>query len=712
MNMRTAFLAGSCLAALAAPGLAAAADEATVSELIVTAQKREQRLLDVPLPVQAISQAQLDKAGLAKVSDLVRAIPGASIVSAVTPGFETIQIRGIASGTTGDGLVSYYVGETPFSVPNLQLTPPARLLDLQRVEIIRGPSATLYGQGAMGGTIKLVLAEPNASKYEVKAQAEYSSTKGGEGGYNGDIVANVPLIQDKLAARVSAGYDSVGGFAEIPEFREKNGNDFKGSNIRLALGWTPSDDLTVTGSYWLIRNKQDFSNSLTPTNANTAVPLFFPVPYTFPAIAGTGGRRGFTNVDADVYSLTAKWKTQIGELVANTSYVRDDLDFLTPLLSILVNDSRFLTKSYTNEIRLSSLPDSPVSWTIGASNRNAKINADIFFYQQIGLAGPRVGLINTLGYVRTNSYSLFGEASVSLLDGKLEPLVGLSYFEDSRRSAGVDRNVNALTGTRASFDSLNPRFNLKYKPAENGNIYINIAKGFRSGSLQTPAQAAAADVALGLPRGSIGTANKPDSLWTYELGTRWELANRKLFIEGSIYQTDWNNVLVQFATAAVISITNAGDARIRGGDIGLVWSTPVEGLSLQGNAAYNDAKFRSVLGSLALGTAIQVGGRVPNVPKVTYSVALDYQRDLGSGLTGTLYAAYSFRDDTIDATTKGLKSGKLNDLTLRAGIKKDPWSVEAFMTNAFNEKDPAVLSSTALQILYPQRVGVRVGVDF
>ena len=712
MNVRTALLAGSCVAALAVPGLAAAAEETTISELIVTAQKREQRLLDVPLPVQSISQSQLDKAGIAKVSDLVRAIPGASIVSAVTPGFETIQIRGIASGTTGDGLVSYYVGETPFSVPNLQLTPPARLLDLQRVEIIRGPSATLYGQGAMGGTIKLVLSEPNPTKYEFKAQAEFSSTKGGEGGYNGDLVVNVPLIQDKLAARISAGYDSVGGFAEIPEFREKNGNDFEGSNIRLALGWTPNDDLTITGSYWFIRNRQDFSNSLTPTNANTAVPLFFPVPYTFPAIAGTGGRRGFTNVDADVYSLTAKWTTPVGELVANTSYVRDDLDFLTPLLSILVNDSRFLTKSYTNEVRLNSLPDSPVTWTIGASNRQAKLNADIFFYQQIGLAGARLGLINTLGNLKTDSYSLFGEASVSLFDGKLEPLVGLSYFEDDRSSAGVDRNTRALTGTKATFDSLNPRFNLKYKPTDNGNIYINIAKGFRSGSLQTPAQAAAADVALGLPRGSISTTNKPDSLWTYELGTRWELADGKLLLEGSIYQTDWNDVLVQFATAAVISITNAGDARIRGGDIGLIWSTPVEGLSLQANAAYNDAEFTSVLGSLSLGTAIQVGGPVPNVPEVTYMVALDYQRDLGSGLTGTLYASYSFRDKTFDATTKGLSSGKLNDLTLRAGLKKAPWSIEAFMTNALNDKDPAVLSSTALQILYPQRVGVRVGVDF
>jgi len=712
MNIRTILLASGCSAALVVPGVAFAADDTSVAELIVTAQKREQRLLDVPLSVQSVSPAQLQQAGITKISDLVKIIPGASLVSSTTPGFETIQIRGIASGTTGDGLVSYYIGDTPFGIPNLQLTPPARLLDLQRVEIIRGPSATLYGQGAMGGTIKMVLAEPDSTAFSGKAQTELSSTKGGGTNYNGDVVVNIPLIKDKLAARISAGYDSVSGFAELPEFNEKNGNDFKGQNVRVSLGWTPTDDLKITGLYWKIHNKQDFSNTLTPTNAFTPNKLFFPVPYGFPAIAGTGGRRGYTNVDADVYSLTAKWQTPIGELVGNTSYVRHDLDFLTPLLSILVNDSRFTTKSYTNEIRLNSLSDSPVTWSVGASNRNATLHADIFYYQQIGLTGARTGIINTLGDLKTESYSVFGEASVSLLDGKLEPLVGLAYFKDDRGTKGVDRATNLPRLVSASWDSLNPRFNLKYKPAENGNIYINIAKGFRSGSLQTPAQAAAADATLGLPPGTIGATNKPDSLWTYELGTRWELANRTLLLEGSIYQTDWKDVLVQFATAAVISITNAGDARIKGGDIGLVWRTPVEGLNLHATAAYNDSKFTSVLGKLSVGTAIRVGGPVPNVPKKTLSLAADYQRDLGNGLTGTLYAGYSYRDRTIDASTKNLKSGILNDLTLRAGVKKDAWNVEAFMTNALNDKDPAVLSSTALQILYPQRIGVRVGVDF
>ena len=714
MNIRTALLTSACAIIVAAPGLVHAAELNAVEEIVVTAQKREQRLLDVPLPVQSISNIELQKAGITKVSDLVKAIPGASVVSATTPGFETIQIRGIASGTTGDGLVSYYIGDTPFGVPNLQLTPPARLLDLQRVEVIRGPSATLYGQGAMGGTIKLILAEPDSNKFSGKAQAESSKTSGAGSNYNGDIVLNIPLIKGKLAARISAGSESVSGFADLPELNIKDGNGFKGTNVRTSLAWTPTDDLTVTGFYWNIRNKQKFSNTLTPTNSYTAIKLYFPTAYGFPAIAGTGGRTGFTNVDSDIYSLTGKLTTKFGYLTANTSYTNNILDFVTPLLSILVNDSEFDTKSYTNEIRLSSLENSPVTWSVGASNRDAELDADIFYYSQIGLTGTKNSVINTLGTIHTKSWSVFGEASMSLLGGKLEPLIGLAYFEDDRSSIGIDRATGAPRVAGGKWDSLNPRFNLKYKPADNGNIYINIAKGFRSGSLQTPAQAAAADVTLGLPPGSIKPANMPDSLWTYELGTRWELANRTFLVEGSIYQTDWTDVLVQFATGAVISITNAGDARIKGADIGLAWRTPLDGLSLTANAAYNDAKFTKVLGKLAIGTAIKVGGPVPNVPDITYSLAADYNRDLSwfGGVTGNLYAGYAFRDRTWDATTKNLASGQLNDLTLRAGINNDVWTIEGFATNALNDKDPAVLSMTALQIMYPRKVGVRLGVAF
>jgi iron complex outermembrane recepter protein len=729
-SLRMALLAGAAWAAVGAFSNARAqtaeagpaspvgsqdAQSTTVGEIVVTASKREERLIDVPMAVQAIGAEQLEQSGATKVSDLVSAIPGASVVSNSTPGFETIQIRGVSSGTTGDGLVGYYVDETPFGIPNLQLTPPARLLDLERVEVIRGPSGTLYGQGSMGGTIKLVTAPPDSREVSGKLQAEYSSTAGGGDNYAVDGVVNLPLVQDRLAVRISAGVEALSGYAEAPELNASDVNDFDGRNLRFTGLWTPTPDLALTAWAWFIRNEQDFNNGLTPFNASTAP--FFQPSYQQPLIVGTGGVRGYTDVDADLYSFTVDWELPFANLISNSSYIEHELDFVSPLLGILVNDSTFQTDSFTQEIRLTSLPGSPVQWIGGVFYRDAEILSDIFFYVDLtsfGLPGVKSPVINTLGPLTTESWSVFGEVSMELFGGKLVPLFGLRYFEDERSSAGLNRTTGLTAPTSAKWDSLNPRFNLKYNVTDDGIIFFNAAKGFRSGALQTPAQAAAGDAALGVPAGTIQTVVEPDELWTYELGTRWELAGGDVVVEAGVYHTEWKDVLVQFASAAVISIANGGDAEITGFDAGVIWRTPVEGLTLAANGNINDAEFTRVVGALSAATNIRVGGRIPNVPRSNVTVSADYERDMSwlGGTTLSLYGAYAFRDNQNDATVKGLRSGELNDLTLRAGLEKDGRRLEAFITNALDDDDPAVISSTSRQILYPRRVGVRLSLDF
>jgi iron complex outermembrane receptor protein len=244
-NLRKSLLMGVGAAAVATStsGVAQTAGPApasSVGEVVVTAQKRSERLFEVPLPVQAITAAQLQQSGASKVSDLVTAIPGASIVSDSTPGFETVQIRGIASGTTGDGLVGYYLDDTPFGIPNLQLTPPAGLLDLDRVEVIRGPSGTIYGQGSMGGTIKLVTTKPSTTTFSAKALSEVSGTAGGDVNGKIDASVNLPLVQDRLALRVSGGFEDLSGYANVPELHQTHANGFQGTNIRATMLWTSS----------------------------------------------------------------------------------------------------------------------------------------------------------------------------------------------------------------------------------------------------------------------------------------------------------------------------------------------------------------------------------------------------------------------------------------------------------------------------------------
>ena len=718
-NLRASLLMGVGAAAVATSTAAFAqtagpAPASTVGEVVVTAQKRSERLFEVPLPVQAITAAQLQESGASKVSDLVTAIPGASIVSDSTPGFETVQIRGIASGTTGDGLVGYYLDDTPFGIPNLQLTPPAGLLDLDRVEVIRGPSGTIYGQGSMGGTIKLVTTKPSTTTFSAKALTEVSDTAGGDVNGKIDASVNLPLIQDRLALRVSGGFEDLSGYANVPELNQKHANGFQGTNIRATLLWTPTNDIDVTGFYWHIVNRQDFSNALTPHNATTASLIF--TPYGEDDIAGVGGRQGFTDIDADIYSLTLHWRTAIGDLTSNSSFIHHNLNFVDPLLTILVNQSDFKTNSFTQEVRLASLPGAFVNYLVGVSYRDATIHSYINYYEDLApFGGPAdIPVIDILGPLNTRSVSVFGEISKPLFGGKLEPLVGLRYFHDDRSTSGLDFTTGLTSTQRASYESLNPRFNLKYHVTDNGLVFINIAKGFRSGALQTPAQATAANTTLGLPAGTIGTSISPDSLWTYEAGTRWQFAGRRVTLEASYYHTEWSNVVTQFATTAVISLANAGNAKLDGVDAGVVWSTPLDGLTLAANGNINNSRFVSVVGALAAATAVRVGGQLPNVPRANGTISATYTHPMEwfGGSTLDLYAAYAYRDKQLDATTKGLASGSLNDVSLRAGIKKGQYTLNAFVDNLTNDHSPSVATISAFEILYPRRAGVQFGFGF
>jgi iron complex outermembrane recepter protein len=683
-----------------APTAAPATSEESAEKVTVTAQKRAQQLKDVPLPVQSIGKKQLDNSGAGNVADLVTQIPGASVVSKSMPGFETVQIRGVSSGTTGDGLVGYYIDETPFGIPNLQLSPPARLLDVSRVEVIRGPSGTLYGQGSMGGTIKVITATPDSTSFFGTLRGEVSTTDGGGTNYYTDAVVNIPIAKDEFAIRLSGSFESLSGFAELPLTGEDNVNGFKGKNVRAVALWTPSDDVSVTGMYWHIDNAQDFNNGLSIGLPGTA-------------IGGTGGVRGFTDVGMDVYSATLNWETKIGTLTANSSYIDHSLGYEAPSFDFLNNISKFDTTSFTQEVRLASNGDGPFHWLAGAYYRDATIDADICL-QFIGFPCALASFLNfnIVGPLTTESWSVFGEGSVELFDGKVEVLAGLRYFEDERGGRTFNRATLVIDQASAVDSSWNPRFNVKWNVAENGNIYFNAAKGFRSGTLQTVTQANAS-IALGVPTSPQIAA---DNLWTYEVGTKWQLLDNSLFLEGSVFHTKWKDIQVQFATAAVISVANAGDATINGADLGLVWRTPVEGLQMQFVGSILDTEFDKVVPALSVAVpTIAVGKPVPNVPESNYTISATYaqpQEWLG-GLTGSLYAGYAFRNSQIDAST-GAVSGKLNDLTLRAGVEGDMWKLEVFMQNALNDDDPAVLSpsSASYQIIYPRRSGLMLTVEF
>ncbi len=711
----------------------------SLEEVVVTAQKRTERIAKVPLSVQAISGKDLQRAGITSATDLVRVIPTASIVSSISPGFETIEIRGISSGTTGDSLVGYYLDDTPFGIPNLQLSPPSRLLDVQRVEVIRGPSGTIYGQGSAGGTVKIVANKPNLDQVSGSIATEFSETQGGKANYETDFTLNAPIIPGKLAARFAGSYESLGGYAHIPEAGSDGGNSTDLKNIRSEVRWQASNDVTVDATYWHIENSQNFNNNLTPSDApaqlkqiltgvyaaeglGALAPIYaglstnlaYPIqPVGGKTIAGIDGVDAQTNTKLDLYSLDVNWQTGIGTVTSNSSYILHTLSYSAPELGYLNQFSSFGTNSFTQEVRLASSNDVPIRYLVGATYRDATINSDINFYADekiFFLPGQKLSLANFAGPLTTHSYAGFGELSTTLFNGLVDVLGGFRYFNDDRFASGTNRVNNQSYQSSANFNSGNPRFNIKLNAAPNGIVYFNAAKGFRSGTLQTQSQ-----VAESLAEGIPTTATvRPDHLWTFEVGTRWQFFQDTLAVEAGVYHTDWYNVQISFTnTSDFVSVVNGGDASINGVDAALRWSTPIPHLVLSANGGYLDARFVTANPLLAATTEVRTGAQLPNVPRGTYSLSANYTRDL-PGLwhsVFTLDASYSFRSAQIDPASS-LKSGNVNDVSLRAGLTKGPWRAEVFALNALDDSSPSLRQQFVYEIPYPRRVGARISYSF
>lgn len=697
---RAALLAGL---ALPAPLLAqAAADAGTAEDIVVTAQKREQNLLDVPLAVQAFAGAALESSGSREINDLLDSIPGASSVSRTAPGFETIQIRGIASGTTGDATVGYYIDDVPFSVPNLQLAPPARLFDLQRVEVLRGPQGTLYGQGAMGGTIRMVTAPADPNEVELRGQLEASGTKGGEANYAGDGVVNVPIVKDLIGLRVTGGYERLGGFADSNTLGRDNINDSVSWNLRGKLRVAPAEGVTLDFTAWHVDNSLDFRNTMDSADP----PLIDTV--------ATDDRPNFIDTRLDLFALVLNADLGIATVTSSTSYIDHILDFDASFLSIpglgsgvLRNDSTFKTKSFTQEIRFTDTSEGPLGWIVGGYFSSSKIDSQICLSLLLPCTIPFSVNINSEGGIKSDAFAVFGELSYSFMEDRLVATVGGRYFADDRRSSGTDLNTGVFTRQADVFRSFNPRFNLSFKATDDFLVYANIAKGFRSGSFQTQAQADSA-AAAGVP---VGTSIDPDSVWSYELGAKGRIFGGNLLLDTAIYQIDWSDIQLQSTISGVATLSNGGDARVRGIDFGLTWRTPLDGLTLGFVGNWNDAVYTDVLPQLvAINPLAAPGERIPGVPETGFQVSGDWVFPLGEHLQGNLNAAYSYRDLVLDST--GLESDRVEEFNIRAGLDMGDFKFQVFADNLFDNRVAVTRGTLGVQPNMPRRIGGRVSFEF
>lgn len=618
----------------------------SLEEIIVTATKRAERILDVPQSITAFTSERMREQGSVQLADFLQAAPGVSIVDTQS-GTQNIQIRGI-SATFGDAPIGYYLDELPFSFIAQPVVPDVRTFDLERVEVLRGPQGTLYGDGSLGGTIRVLTADPNLSKLQGDVDLTGTSTEHGDDSWAAKGMLNLPIVDGKVALRLVALQEDFGGWTDNTSTGVKDENERDIDTYRGKLRLAPNDQLDVVLSFW--RTDSEAAGSTSAYDDLTTD--FAPVG---------------SDMDYDLYSLTVRYDLGFADLVSATSYMDFNLLNTGTLLGLpLLSDQTQKVRS--EELRLTSANDEGFRWTGG------------LFYRKIerSVAAQVLGL-DFGEFATSESYAVFGEGTWPLIDRKLDLTLGLRYFKDDRlRADPIDAATLALIQTvdptftgrvKSSIDTVNPRLNLAWHANDAWMLYANVAKGFRAGQIQ-PVVSLIAATLTGV---DIPVGIEEEIVWSYELGTKGTFADGRASLEVAVYYNDWQNLMVNVVVEPVTrlsALANAAEARTIGAELSLSVQ-PVERLNLQLSASHVDAEYSEA----AAGVNIRKGDRVTGVPENTLAASATYRWPLTAALNAFVFGQAQYTSDQVDVINDAAPSDEVTLLGARLGVEGRFWGV-------------------------------------
>jgi outer membrane receptor protein involved in Fe transport len=648
-------------------------------QVTVTALKRgEERLGDVPIAVTAVQSTRIDELGAGSFQQVAALAPGASLVE-YAPGQNKTQIRGL-SASAGDPLVGYYLDETPWAMLMGLQIPDTSVFDLDRLEVLRGPQGTLYGDNAMGGVLRFITAQPDLRSVQAKANVSSSSYSGGEPGYVLNGALSVPIVKDKLAVRAALSYRKLGGWIDSTVLGPDI-NDAEYGSYRLKALWRPTPAFKVTGTAWISRADSDAPNS-TLDDLTTNVP--FPQPFTH---------------KYDIYSVVAQYDTPKLSVLSATSNSNAIWDRIEGTLwgadTIVPFGSQFKDFVWSEELRLSARLTSSLRMTAGTMFR--RVDQPVRF--------TTAGMTSADQLMTSRSWAAFGELSYTA--GRVDVTAGLRQFGDTRRVDDYTRGTKVPDGR---FSATTPRFNVGFHASKNSLVYVNVAKGFRSGLTLNPFQVQTAQQ-FGV---TIPDSVLPEHAWTYEGGVKTTLAGNRVSIEAAGYLTDYGNMQtwLPIGPTPVTAAWNVGSAKIPGLD----WSigaNPVNGLSLAFSGNWNGAHYAETVE--ANGTvAVSEGQRVVYVPETSFVFSARYSRPVGrSGWLGFCdISTQHVSSIYANATGADLKTDGFNNAQLRVGVENRRLEVTLFVENLTNNREPTMPPGFANSPWWTRLPPRSVGIDF
>lgn len=719
--------------------VAQTADDAPLAEVVVTAQRREERLQDVPAAISALSGENLSRQHLLGNADLAAQVPSLSF-TVQGPGESTLAIRGLGTAYGLAPAVSYYINETPLDIrtDGVAGVPDIDFFDIERVEVLRGPQGTLYGSSSMGGALRILTAQPDPTRFAAKLETGVSSMKGGGEGYTGKAAVNLPLGDD-VAVRMVGAFEHIGGYVD----RAAPPVDYADPNPDLPIAAREVNDADLKSGriigLWRINENVSIKPSVMFSQVEAgATSEYFD---NLPRFAKAGS---YANpLDSRLVNGNLLIEADLGfaAFMSSTSMLSRDVESDDDYSLLLVNLApafgvpqvdyptlHQLTSrndGVIQEFRLTSPSDQRLRWVAGAYvSRLKQHSIELLDSEDFANAIEQADSTSIYTFdqrLEDRQTAVFADVTYQVLDN-LELTVGARYYELRSRLENTQTGVLAAPDqprVRAKASGTSPRAVISYRPADDVTLYASAARGYRPGGPN-----------VGLPEGTgcsltdaYAPLYDPDSVWNYELGAKTELWERRVSVNVAAYQIDWKDVqqAVTDPGCGYIIVANVGKARSQGFEAEIVMR-PIDALLLTAGGSYTDAEFSSIAVPYQEASAAVPGDPLPDVPRKKFTLGAEYNLELGADRIGFLRADWMYLSSVPTGFTILNERPSYDSLGASIGMRTDRYEVSLYGRNLTDEDgilDLRTGATVSFQDVFktqistpPRTVGLNVKMNF
>ncbi|ADK84495.1 TonB-dependent receptor [Desulfarculus baarsii DSM 2075] len=634
--------------------------------VVVTAEKRQTTLQDVPASISVFSEADIKDARIQTIQDLSRLTPNMYIANWGIRGTSYVFVRGVGS-INNEPAIGYYVDDVGYMDARAF---DANLFDIERIEVLRGPQGALYGRNSLAGVINIITKKPDN---QTRAGAEL--TAGNYNNYQAGAHVAAPLVEDKLFLRMAGYFETRDGYTEN-DFLDQDVDHHQSFNGRAQMRWTPSDKLDIS------------ANIEGESVDDGAFPLGRLADLQRNPHHVAYDHEGKYKRDAFGPSLRVVYDAPWFQLTSITAYrdfddsAANDQDFtIYPLITAYED---IADRQFTQELRFASPEsDSALKWLVGlyGFNKDKTHHLNLNFAPDLLLPGMSVDR-DTDSDLTTNGMAVFGQTTYTLFK-KLDLTVGLRYdYENndihhvlSMSSGEMNLGSNKVDASENNGAWL-PKFQVAYHWTPRLMTYAGVARGYRSGGFNT-AYADESDIRF-----------DPEYSWNYEVGLKTAWFENRLIVNAALFYIDLQDQqVVQLLPSADTAIRNAGQSRSMGMELELR-ALLCQGLTLDAGFGYTDAEYTDYRDPLA--GADYSGNKAVLAPEYTYNLALEYRRGISAAWDAFLRAELNGVGPFYWNDANTLKQDPYQLVNLSLGFEREAFDLVLWARNLFDENYEAV----------------------